>query len=69
MNKPFIKWITLVTLLKVTMVAILFVLTSCSSGWSCKKSYVKSKPYNYKRHHVIKNFDRHIIAKYSKPNP
>jgi hypothetical protein len=39
-------------------------LTSCRSGWSCKKRYVNNKSYDVKKHHVIKEFDKYIVNKY-----
>lgn len=49
------------------ILSIITLLTSCSSGgWSCKKRYVNnSKPYNFKKHHVLKNFDKMMIEKYA----
>jgi hypothetical protein len=49
------------------LVALATLLTSCSSGWSCKKRYVSNpKSYDFKKHHVIKEFDQYIINKYNK---
>jgi hypothetical protein len=54
----FIKLILIIT------IALLF--GSCSSGWSCKKRYVTTpKSYDFKKHHVIKNFDKMRIEKYT----
>lgn len=39
--------------------------TSCSSGWSCQKRYVNNtKSYNFKKHHVLTNYDKYILNKY-----
>jgi len=44
-------------------------LTSCkSSGWSCQKRYVNNKPYDFKKHHVLKNYDRMMLEKYKPKN-
>jgi hypothetical protein len=40
--------------------------TSCkSSGWSCQKRYVNNKPYDFKKHHVLTNFDKMMLEKYN----
>jgi hypothetical protein len=53
--------------IKLTLIiTIALLLGSCSSGWSCQKRYVTTpKPYNFKKHHVIKNFDKMMIKKYT----
>ena len=45
--------------------------TACSSGgWSCKKRYVHtSKSYDFKKHHVIKNYDKYVLTKYKTTKP
>ena len=44
--------------------------TSCSSGWSCKKRYVNnSKPYDFKKHHVLTNYDKMMLEKYKTTKP
>lgn len=52
---------------KIVLFLILAVLfTACSSGgWSCKKRYVYTpKTYDYKKHHVLKNYDQYVLTKY-----
>ena len=46
-----------------------FSLTSCKSGWSCQKRYVNNKPYNFKKHHVLTNFDKMMLEKYNIKKP
>jgi uncharacterized membrane protein len=47
-------------------VAIAVFTTSCRSRWSCKKRYVNTKPYNFKQHHMLKNYDKMMLEKYGK---
>ena len=56
----------LATLIKFALViAIAILLSSCSSGWSCQKRYVTTpKTYDYKKHHVLTNYDQYILSKY-----
>ena len=50
----------------ILLAMLLIAATSCRSGWSCQKRYVTTpKPYNFKKHHVIKNFDKMMIEKYA----
>jgi hypothetical protein len=53
--------------IKLTLIiTVALLLGSCSSGWSCKKRYVTTpKSYNFKKHHVIKEFDQYMINKYA----
>lgn len=68
MKKLSFKSITQVLFfIKLTLIiTIALLLGSCSSGWSCKKRYVsKPKSYDFKKHHVIKEFDQMMINKYA----
>lgn len=53
--------------IKLTLIiTITLLLGSCSSGWSCQKRYVTTpKPYDFKKHHVLTNYDKRMIEKYT----
>ena len=58
-----------VVLLLIALAACIL-LSSCSSGWSCKKRYVNnSKPYDFKKHHVLTNYDKMMLEKYKTTKP
>jgi hypothetical protein len=47
------------------IVALAFLFISCSSGWSCQKRYVNNNSYNFKKHHVLSNYDKMMLDKYN----
>lgn len=52
------------------VIAIAILLSSCSSGWSCQKRCVNnSKPYDFKKHHVLTNYDKMVLEKYKTTKP
>ena len=59
---------------KFILLAILLIAaTSCSSGysgWSCQKRYVNNnKSYDFKKHHVLTNYDKMMLEKYKITKP
>ena len=52
------------------VIAIAILLSSCSSGWSCQNRYVhNSKSYDFKKHHVLTNYDKMMLEKYKTTKP
>lgn len=51
------------------LLALTICFTSCKSGgWSCQKRYVNAKPYDFKKHHVLTNYDKMMLDKYKSTN-
>jgi hypothetical protein len=66
--KKFVQTMIIAKIVLIITVALL--LTSCSSGWSCKKRYVNnSKSYDFRKHYVLTNYDKMMLEKYKITKP